>query len=391
MINSILDTDLYKLTMQMAVAHHFPKAKVSYYFINRGDTVFPDNLGEELKKQVKLMENLFLSTSEKEYLKTIYFLSPIYIDFLAGYRYDSSEVTINQIPGTGKLEITIEGYWYRTILWEVPLLAMISELYYQMKYLNYCNRNTREKINLEKAKFFKDNGIKVADFGTRRRFSFNNQWEVLKDFTQSNYREFLVGTSNVYFAMNFGIPAIGTHAHEWFMFHAAKYGYKMANTLAMEHWSDIFRGDLGIALSDTFTTDSFLNSFDRKFAKLYDGVRQDSGDPFIFANKIINHYKKLGIDPASKTIVFSDSLNPEAALAIQKEFYKKIKCSFGIGTNLTNDVGLKPLNIVIKLVKAKPDGDDWHNVIKLSDSVDKHTGDLKEIEICKHILNIKLL
>ena len=198
-----------------------------------------------------------------------------------------------------------------------------------------------------------------------------------------------VGTSNVYFAYKYNITPIGTHAHEWFMFHAAKYGYKMANHLSMENWTDVYRGDLGIALSDTFTTEVFFKSFDKKFAKLYDGVRHDSGDPIEFADKVIAHYEKLGIDPKSKAIVFSDSLNPEKAVKIKDHCRSKIKCSFGIGTNFSNDVGVKPLNMVIKMVEAKPEGEDWHHTIKLSDSKGKYTGNVDEIEMAKHVLNIK--
>jgi nicotinate phosphoribosyltransferase len=172
------------------------------------------------------------------------------------------------------------------------------------------------------------------------------------------------------------------------MFHAAKFGYKMANTLAMENWVNVFRGDLGIALPDTFTTNSFFKVFDRKFAKLYDGVRHDSGDPLLFADNVIDHYNKLGIDPKSKAIVFSDSLNPEKAKEIKDFCRGRIKCSFGIGTNFTNDVGVIPLNMVIKMTEAKPEGEEWIPTIKLSDNVGKHTGDEKEIQIAKHVLGL---
>ena len=162
----------------------------------------------------------------------------------------------------------------------------------------------------------------------------------------------------------------------------------MANAMAMEAWVNVFRGDLGIALPDTFTTDAFFRSFDRKFAKLFDGVRHDSGDPIEFAEKTISHYQKLGIDPHDKTIIFSDSLNPESAIEIKNFCRGKIRCSFGIGTNFTNDVGVKALNMVIKMTEAKPEGEEWIPTIKLSDVEGKHTGDEKEIEIAKHILRI---
>jgi nicotinate phosphoribosyltransferase len=230
-------------------------------------------------------------------------------------------------------------------------------------------------------------GVTVADFGTRRRFSFENQERVvneLKSFGSTNF----VGTSNVYFAMKYDVTPIGTHAHEWFMYHAAHYGYKFANKMAMENWVRTYRGDLGIALSDTFTTDVFFNSFDTKFAKLFDGVRHDSGDPLVFADKTIAHYAKLRIDPMSKTIVFSDALNPEAVETITKYCRGRIKISFGIGTNFTNDVGAKPLNIVIKLIEAKPEGQEWVSMVKLSDEPGKYTGKSQEIDLCKKVLGM---
>lgn len=387
-IKSMLDTDLYKLTMQMAVVKKFPYAKVRYAFINRGKVKFPEGFGEELRKQIKLMESLALTKDEKKWLKhTCYYLDPTYLDFLYGYRYDSSEVGI--IQKDGDLQISIEGYWHRTIMWEVPLMALISETFFRMEGEEIWNYNKRSTNNAKKIQLFRMNGIHYADFGTRRRHSYGNQHEVVSQMAGGIGDNNFVGTSNVHLAHKFDCKPIGTHAHEWFMFHAAKYGYKMANHLSMENWTDVFRGDLGMALSDTFTTEVFFKSFDKKFAKLYDGVRQDSGDPIEFADKMIEHYKSLGIDPKSKAIVFSDGLNPDKAVEIKDHCRGKIKCSFGIGTNFSNDVGVKPLNMVIKIMEAKPEGEDWHPCIKLSDSKGKYTGDKKEIEIAKYTLNIK--
>lgn len=388
-IHSMLDTDLYKLTMQMAVVKKFPYAKVRYQFFNRGGTQFPEGFAEALRQQVKTMEFLALTKDEKNWLiENCYFLDPTYLDFLYGYRYDSSEVGI--IQNGGDLQISIEGYWHRTILWEVPLMALISELYFKMTHHTILGEVDREKNNIEKDKLFRINGIHYADMGTRRRFSYWNHEEVISVFAGgiTGNRNF-VGTSNVHLAMKHGVKAIGTQAHEWYMFHGAKYGYKMANHMAMEHWTDIFRGDLGIALSDTYTTEAFFKSFDKKFAKLYDGVRHDSGDPFTFAIKVQEHYKNLGIDPKTKVIVFSDGLNPEMAVKIKEFCRGKIMVSFGIGTNFSNDIGANPLNMVIKITEAKPEGEDWHPCIKLSDSEGKHTGDPGEIQIAKHVLNIK--
>lgn len=387
-IKSILDTDLYKLTQELAVIQHFPFAKVRYQFINRGGTQFPEGFAEKLRDEVRKMEELKLTVVEKQWLKEkCYFLSPFYIDFLEGYRFDSSEVNITQ--NKGNLKVDIEGFWYRVILWEVPLMAIISELYFKglepnIHIKRYANNN--HKFNL-----FRNNNIKFADFGTRRRFSKKIHEELITQtvlYSELKEKNF-VGTSNVYLAFKYDLTPIGTHAHEWFMFHAAKYGFKMANHMAMENWVETYRGDMGIALSDTFTTDAFLQSFDKKFAKLYDGVRQDSGCPFDFTDKIIEHYKRLGIDPLSKTIVFSDNLNPDLVVGIANYCDNKIKCSFGVGTNLTNDVGHKALNMVIKMTEAKPEGEDWIPVIKLSDSEGKHLGAKETIEQAKLTLNIK--
>ncbi len=386
-INSILDNDLYKLTMQMAVVKKFPYAKVQYGFINRGKTSFPEGFAEELRKQIKYMEKLKLTKLEKKFLeKRCYYLDPTYLDFLSGYRYDSTEVGVIQKGGV--LEISIAGYWHRTILWEVPLMALISELYFKMTNQVPWDEIKRTKNNNEKKQLFLINGLHYADFATRRRNSYMVHDEVVGNFADKFNKNF-VGTSNVHLAHKYNVNPIGTHAHEWFMFHAAKYGYKMANHLAMENWTDIFRGDLGIALPDTFTSDSFFKtSFDKKFSKLYDGVRHDSGDALEFTDKVIAHYDKMGIDPKTKVIVFSDSLNPQRAVEIKEYCRGKIMCSFGIGTNFSNDVGLIPLNMVIKIIEAKPEGEEWHHCIKLSDSEGKHTGVKKEIEIAKYVLNI---
>ena len=405
-IRSIIDNDLYKFTMQQGVVELFQRDYVKYNFINRGQTRFPDGFDVRLRQELKKMEQLALTQKEALYLSLNYeFLKPTYIDFLKAYRYDASEIGITQEGGD--LTVTITGYWYKTILWEVPLMALISELYFEMTGEPIKSREERRINNVNKGKKFHNSGLKVADFGTRRRYSFDNQLEVVEDLMScfNNGNPFLVGTSNVYIAMQTGLTAIGTHAHEWFMFHAVHYGYTMANYRSLENWVKVYDGDLGIALSDTFTTDVFFRTFDKKLAKLFDGVRHDSGDPFEFATKVVAHYKKLGIDPSSKTIVFSDGLNTDLAVELHK-FCKDlgikvsvtsidapkvaIKSSFGIGTHFTNDVGVKALNIVIKIVQVKV-GDIWVDTVKLSDNPVKHTGTQEEIKLCKDTLRIRAI
>ena len=388
MLTSLLDNDFYKITMQNAVIKRFPYAHARYAFINRGEHAFPEGFGEALRGEVDRMATLRLSDEEKRYRQTTCpYLDPTYLDFLAGFRYDPSEVTIEQ-QGS-ELSVVMEGPWYRTILWEVPLMALISELWYHLRGVGVSEddealieQRTREKIEL-----YRQHGLKIAEFGTRRRFSFAVHDRVVKALRHYGGEAFS-GTSNVLLAMRHGVKPIGTHAHEWFMFHGARFGFKMANSLALEHWVDVYRGDLGIALTDTFTTRAFFESFDKKFAKLFDGVRHDSGDPIEFADATIAHYQRLGINPLSKTIIFSDALTPEKVERIRAFCQGRIGMAFGIGTNFTNDIGVAPMNMVIKMVEARPEGQGWLPVVKLSDVPTKNTGDPEMIALAKKVLSM---
>lgn len=386
-LKSILDNDFYKITMQNAVVKLFPNERVKYEFINRGKHHFPEGFGEELRKAVDAMAELQLTKDEKKYLqKTCPYLALPYLDFLEGFHYDPSEVKI--IQNGNDVEVTVEGQWYRTILWEVPLLALISELHYEM---NNMERDSNEEVmntTLQKAEKLNQLGVTFAEFGTRRRHSYKVHDLVVDALIKSQNSKF-IGSSNVHFAMKYSVKPIGTHAHEWFMFHAAEYGFKMSNEIALENWVDVYRGDLGVALSDTYTTEVFFQQFDKKFAKLFDGVRHDSGDPLEFADKTIAHYQKNGINPMFKYIIFSDGLNLEKVEEITKHCTGKIGISFGIGTNLTNDVGLKPMNIVMKLIGVQANNGDWIPTVKLSDERGKYTGDPKMIELAKEFLRIK--
>ncbi|MGE5520097.1 MAG: nicotinate phosphoribosyltransferase [Candidatus Dadabacteria bacterium] len=384
-LRSILDNDFYKFTMQQCVVKLFPRAKARYRFINRGNHAFPEGFGDVLQRSVNSMAGLKLSREEKNWLaESCPYLDPVYLDFLQGYCYDPNEVQIEQ--SAESLEIFVQGYWYRTILWEVPLLCLISENYYKISSMEREKDEAVVEKTKKKMDAYDQLNVTIAEFGTRRRHSFKVQDLVVSNLTGHSC---FVGTSNVHLARVHKTRPIGTHAHEWFMFHAAKYGFKMANIIALEHWTDIYRGDLGIALSDTFTTDEFYEVFDKKFAKLFDGVRHDSGDPLEFADKTIQHYRSLGIDPLSKTIIFSDALNYEKVKNIADHCRGKINCSFGIGTNFTNDVGLKSMNIVMKMTEALPESEPWTSVVKLSDEPMKYTGDPQTIALAKLVLGIK--
>lgn len=383
---SLLDNDFYKITMQHAVVKLFPRAKARYQFINRGGHSFPPGFGTALRQAVDAMAGLRLTKEEKKYLATTCpYLDPTYLDFLQGYCYDPEEVFIQQEGD--KLRVSIEGYWYRTILWEVPLMALISELFYPLHRLERDSNDKVAALGRSKIEKYKEMGVAIAEFGTRRRHSFQVHQLIVEALKQYGSGSF-VGTSNVHLARLVQVKPIGTHAHEWFMFHAARYGFKMANTLGLQHWAEVYRGDLGIALSDTYTTAVFMEQFDKMFSKLFDGVRHDSGDPVEFAKSIIAHYECLGIDPRAKTIVFSDALNYEKVSRIAAYCKGKIGMSFGIGTNFTNDVGLTPLNMVIKMTETRPEGSQWMPVVKLSDEAGKHTGDPTTLRLAKDILQI---
>jgi len=382
----MLDNDFYKFTMQHAVFKLFPKAQAKYAFINRGQHKFPVGFADELRQAINKMANLQLTREEKKYLSdTCPYLDPTYLDFLQGYRYDPNEVSI--VQQGQDLSVKITGYWYRTILWEVPIMALISELYYK---LNFLKGDSDEQIVAtvkDKIEKYNKLGVTIAEFGTRRRHAYHTHRLVVQALKQYGTASF-IGTSNVHMAMLYQTKPIGTHAHEWFMFHAAKYGFKMANNLGLEHWANVYRGDLGIALSDTYTSDVFFSQFDKMFTKLFDGVRHDSGDPLLFADKTINHYKNKGINPLSKTIIFSDGLDYHKVERIARHCKGKIGISFGIGTNFTNDVGLEAMNIVIKMTEAHPDEAYWIPVVKLSDVQGKYTGDTEMIRLSKVILGI---
>jgi|3_EtaG_2_1085321.scaffolds.fasta_scaffold00221_14 nicotinate phosphoribosyltransferase len=385
-ITSKLDNDLYKITMGAAVVKLYPNANVKYSLFNRGGTVFPEGFAKKLREAVDEMAYLpDLNASQIAWLKiNCPFLSNPYIDFFVKYKYNPEEVVIWQ-NDAGELSVIIEGPWYSTIYWEVPLMSLISELYFEMT--GQKPNDNYEEIARKKGKRLEEMGAYFADFGSRRRFSLRVHDYVVNELKTSKT---FIGTSNVLLAYLYGVKPIGTEAHEWIMFHAAKYGYRMANSIALGRWVDVYHGDLGIALTDTFTTDDFFKSFDMMYAKLFDGVRHDSDDAIVFANKTIAHYKRLGIDPLSKTIIFSDGLNVDEVKRIHEFCKGKIKDGYGIGTHFSNDVGVKPLNIVIKMIAAQPNGQEpWVNTCKLSDVRGKHTGAIEAIELCKTTLGIK--
>jgi nicotinate phosphoribosyltransferase len=376
-IKSILDTDWYKFMMGQVVFHNFPYTNVEYTFINRGKTEFPKGFDKALRKEIKCLSKVKLKYSEIQWLSDDWRMHEDYVEFLINFRFDPNQVHILQVDGN--LDIKINGLWKEAILWEVPLMAIISELYFKMTGKTYDNLEFMKKAKIKAVKMF-NAGVKWSDFGTRRRFSFDTQ--NLLNFIMKDYAPNFIGTSNPYFAMKYSLSPIGTYAHEAVMAMQVLYNVKDSNRKWMEYWCKEY-DDMRIALTDTLTTDVFLRDFDKEKANTFAGVRQDSGDPFEFGEKLIQHYEKLGIDPKTKKIVFSDSLDVNKAIVLHKRFSDRIQCVMGIGTYLSNDCGHKPLNMVIKLtaVNGMP-------VVKLSDDKGKHTGDPIVIQKIKNELGI---
>lgn len=373
-LTSLLDTDAYKFYMQQAVFHHYPDTTVVAEFRCRNDELLGQYI-DEIKEQIMLMERLRLSEQELAYLAKAPFFKQDYLSWLKTWHYDARMVSVTD--DKGQLAIRIEGKWLDVILWEVPLLAVVSEVVHRNRTPHIGAPEAVAYLQEKIDKFRQDSQgldiqhLNIVDFGTRRRYSKAVQREVIR-YLLANFPHFH-STSNYLFAYELGIEPVGTQAHEWFQAHQ-----QLVDNLAdcqrkaLQVWLDEYPHDLGIALTDCITMDAFLRDFDHHFATSYQGLRHDSGDPIEWGEKAIAHYHHLGIDPRQKTLVFSDSLTLDKALTIYRYFYGRIKIAFGIGGYLTcnlpssaND-NAKSLNIVIKLVECngKP-------VAKLSDSPGK--------------------
>ncbi len=388
-INSLLDTDLYKFTTGYAYSKLFPYAEGVFRFIDRSERIYPSGFDTMLRQEVAHLSSVALTDDEARFVaSTMPYIPPTYIDFLRGFRFDPKELQIRQ-DDEGKLHIDATGPLYRVTLWETPLLAIVSELYYRT-----MNAQPDESylINqaIRKAELLNKEHIPFSLFGMRRRFSYEVEDKVTR-ILKEHAPEALYGTSNVHFAHKYNLKVSGTHPHEWFQFHGAIYGYKMANYMSMEDWITVYDGDLGTVLTDTYTTDVFLRNFSKKHALLFTSLRQDSGDPFEFIDKAVARYKELRVNPLTKYIIFSDGLNTERAIEIRDACKGRIGCTFGIGTNLTNDTGsgFEPSNIVMKLWRCRMTAkEQWSNCVKLSDTTGKHTGEEREIELAKATLGI---
>lgn len=390
-INSLLDTDAYKFFMQYVVFKKFPDVEVEYTFKNRtkGETLLYDTYNERLDEQIKGLCKLRFKRKELEFLKNLGWFSKGYLEFLKTFRLDAENIFITK-GDAGELQIKIKGTWLNTILFEVPLLAIVSELHSYVTEerdrvghsLHWENgkRNLDKKIEI----LHLHNTLQYADFGTRRRFTREWQEYVVEKLASKKPFTGFVGTSNVYLAMKYNVKPIGTMAHEYIQAMQAMVRLKDSQKFAFQTWADVYRGDLGIALSDTLGMNAFLDDFDMYFSKLFDGARHDSGNPYMWCDRLIKHYEAMNIDTDSKTAVFSDGLDVKKMVGLHKTFNHRINVSFGIGTNLTNDVGITPLQIVIKMVKCN-----GQNVCKVSDSPGKQMcEDDKYIKYVKEVFKI---
>lgn len=382
-IRHFTDDDLYKFTMCCAVIENFPRTQVRYKFNDRDNTVYPEGFADELRRQVQMLENVIITDEEIAFIrKKCRYIPAWFCSYLKGFRYDSRWVRINQ-DEAGHLDVEFEGCWSDTILLEVKVLAIISELYYIMtgdvEKLDY---EAYYRKSHDKARRMIEAGCTFSDFGTRRRASFQAQdtaVRAMKDCQDSmSGPGRFVGTSNVYFAMKYNLVPIGTMAHELICAIAGMYGPQMANYLAMKTWAATYRGALGTFLYDTYGWRIFSLNFSEDYANMFKGLRVDSGDNFRELDLIVEKYRSLNIDPRTKQIVFSNGLNVDSAIEIQK--YAEDRCipSFGIGTHFTNDFeGVRPRNIVIKLVDVKIT-ESWPfycSTCKLSEDKGKYSGD----------------
>ncbi|KAJ6607349.1 nicotinate phosphoribosyltransferase [Mycena sp. CBHHK59/15] len=407
---SILDTDLYKhisvckLTMQQAVLHHFPSTRATYKFTLRDkNTHFTKDAFDKFQQAVNHFEDLKLTQAEHDWLKkTCPYFTAEYLSYLLEYRFKPQEqVNIKFIPNfpdgaTGLVEIETSGLWVDTIFWEVPLMACLSETYFQFVMTEW-NYDGQEALAYEKGKALLQADCVFSEFGTRRRRSFETQDIVVKGLLRACHdvqsRGRLSGTSNVHLAHKYGITPVGTIAHEWFMGVAALKGYEDANSVALNLWEEVYPNVLLIALTDTFSSEAFFKSFvaDKERAMRWEGLRQDSGDPFVFGHRAKEVFTSLDIDPKSKMIIYSDALNIDKALRLKEQADDLgLNVSFGIGTFFTNDFKRlgssetsKALNMVIKLSSV-----DERPCVKISDDLTKNTGNQETVDMVKRIYNL---
>ena len=367
-IQSLLDTDLYKFTMMQVVLHHFPGAEVEYRFKCRNADVSLAPYIGEIRDEIRQLCSLGFGPRELDYLRRWRFFKSDFIDLLGLFQLDERFISVTRIAGTEEIDITIKGPWLHTIMFEVPVLAIVSEIYFRnmVPTPDFDEGRRRLAGKIEQINGVTDPAFRIADYGTRRRFSRAWQDEIVATLKAKSGEKF-VGTSNVMLALERGLTPLGTMAHEYLQAcQAVGPRLRDSQVFAFNTWAREYRGDLGIALSDVCGMDAFLRDFDLFFCKLFDGVRHDSGDPFEWGEKLIAHYQKMRIDPRGKAMVFSDSLTVPLAIRLFDYFRGRSQTAFGIGTNLTNDLGYEALQIVIKMTRCN-----GQPVAKISDEPSK--------------------
>jgi nicotinate phosphoribosyltransferase len=368
-IDSLLDTDLYKFTMMQVVLHHFPEAQVEYRFKCRTPGVDLTPYIAQIQREVTGLCEQRFTRRELDYLRSWRFFKSDFIDLLGLFHLEERFVKVCRSPAAAnEIDIAIKGPWLHTILFEVPLLAIVSEVYFRntRPAPDLAEGRRRLATKIQRINAVDDPAFRIADYGTRRRFSRAWQDEVIRTLRDGIGPKF-VGTSNVKFALDYGLTPLGTMAHEYLQAcQAVGPRLRDSQVFAFNTWAREYRGDLGIALSDICGMDAFLRDFDLFFCKLFDGARHDSGDPFEWGEKLIAHYQKMRIDPRSKVMVFSDSLDVPLAIRLFEYFKGRSQTAFGIGTNLTNDLGYKALQIVIKMTRCN-----GQPVAKISDEPSK--------------------
>ena len=375
-IQSLLDTDLYKFTMLQAILHQFPQTMSEYQFRcrNLDETVYPlVEIKDELENELDALCDIRFTPDELAYLRSLRFIKSDFVDYLELFQLKRRFIQVG-IDEQGRLDIVVKGPMIQAMFFEIFVLAIVNELYFR-RLETPAVLNEGEKRLQAKAAFLQeceqkqnpnDPPFVVSDFGTRRRYTFAWQKHVLEVLHEASPAIFR-GTSNVHLAKELGLVPIGTMAHEFMQsFQSQNVRLRDFQKAALESWVQEYRGDLGVALTDTVGMDAFLQDFDLYFAKLFDGLRHDSGDPYEWGEKAYQHYKKLRIDTKTKSLTFSDGLNLQKAWDLYQYFKDRFKPNFGIGTNLTNDMGHTPLNIVLKLVSCN-----GQSVAKISDSPGK--------------------
>jgi nicotinate phosphoribosyltransferase len=368
-IQSLLDTDLYKFTMMQVVLHHFPGAMAEYRFKCRTPHVDLAPLASDIRHQIEGLCSLRFRPDELDYLRTLRFMKGDFVDLLRLFQLDEGFIHIEETPQvSGGLDIAIRGPWLHTILFEVPVLAIVSEVYFRATQpdADYAEGARRLEQKIGTITGYPDADFKISDFGTRRRFSRHWQQTVVRTL-KARMNERFVGTSNVWLAKSEDLIPLGTMAHEYLQAcQAVGPRLRDSQKFAFDTWAKEYRGDLGIALTDICGVDAFLHDFDLFFCKLFDGVRHDSGDPFEWGEKLLAHYHGMRVDARTKTFVFSDSLNIPLCVELYRRFHTRCKPAFGLGTNLTNDLGYRPLQIVIKMTRCN-----GQPVAKISDTPEK--------------------